>query len=278
MPKILCIDDDHYLTDLLRYGLTRADFDVATTNSGREGLRLVRVERFDLVILDVNIPDMNGFKVLAALRTFSAIPVIMLTARAQDEDIIAGFGEGADDYVSKPFSMQVLVTRVKAVLRRGTVRAIDPVENANRQAYHVAGAMLDTETNELAAGEARVRLTPTESRILQLLLTHEGQVLAAERIMERIWGYNSDSDVNVIKTHIRRLREKILRLPGNPQPIRTLPGVGYVLNDLEQDSATDLEQDSATDLEQDSATDLEQDSATDLEQDSATTGDDDELA
>ncbi len=233
MPKILCIDDDHYLTDLLRYGLVRADFDVATTNSGREGLRLVRAERFDLVILDVNIPDMNGFKVLAALRTFSTIPVIMLTARAQDEDIIAGFGEGADDYVAKPFSMQVLVTRVKAVLRRGTAHVVGSVESANGQAYHVAGAALDTDTNELAAGETRVRLTPTESRILQLLLAHEGQVLAAERIMERIWGYNSDSDVNVIKTHIRRLREKILRLPGSPQPIHTLPGVGYVLNDID---------------------------------------------
>jgi len=249
MSKVLCIDDDHYLTDLLRYGLTRANFDVATTNSGREGLRLVRVERFDLVILDVNIPDMNGFKVLTALRTFSAIPVIMLTARAQDEDIIAGFGEGADDYVAKPFSMQVLVTRVKAVLRRGMMRTIEPVEIATRQAYHVAGAVLDTETNELTAegaegeGEARVRLTPTESRILQLLLAHEGQVLSAERIMERIWGYNSASDVNVIKTHIRRLREKMLQLPGAPQPIRTLPGVGYALNDRGQGDAIAVDND-----------------------------------
>ena len=246
MSKVLCIDDDHYLTDLLRYGLTRANFDVATTNSGREGLRLVRVERFDLVILDVNIPDMNGFKVLTALRTFSTIPVIMLTARAQDEDIIAGFGEGADDYVAKPFSMQVLVTRVKAVLRRRTMHTIEPVEIATRQAYHVAGAELDTETNELTAegeGEARVRLTPTESRILQLLLAHEGQVLSAERIMERIWGYNSASDVNVIKTHIRRLREKMLQLPGAPQPIRTLPGVGYALNAIGQGGSIAVDND-----------------------------------
>jgi len=231
MPKILCIDDDHYLTDLLRYGLTRADFDVVTADSGRDGLRLARTERVDLIILDVNIPDMNGFKVLAALRTFATIPVIMLTARAQDEDIIAGFGQGADDYVAKPFSMQVLVTRVKAVLRRAEARTTEVAETPNEQTYSVGGSLLDADTHELTAPDGtHVRLTPTESRILQLLISHEGQVLSGERIMERIWGYNSDSDVNVIKTHVRHLREKIVKLPNKPQPIRTIPGVGYVLD------------------------------------------------
>lgn len=232
MPKILCIDDDHYLTDLLRYGLTRADFDVVTADSGRDGLRLARTEHVDLIILDVNIPDMNGFKVLAALRTFATTPVIMLTARSQDEDIITGFGQGADDYVAKPFSMQVLVTRVKAVLRRAAARTPEAAETSTAQTYSVAGSLLDTETNELTAPDGtRVRLTPTESRILQLLISHAGQVLSGERIMERIWGYNSDSDVNVIKTHVRHLREKIVKLPDSPQPIRTLPGVGYVLDE-----------------------------------------------
>ncbi len=249
MPKILSIDDDHYLTDLLRYGFAREGFEIVTTDSGREGLRLAQADRFDLVILDVNIPDMNGFKVLAALRAFSQLPVIMLTARAQDEDVIAGFGQGADDYVAKPFSMQVLVTRVKAVLRRAAApRATAPLtagvegrSTGKGRLYAVAGATLDAETNELVTGPGqgasvheasgvRVRLTPTESRILQLLLAHEGQVLSAERIMERIRVHNSDSDVNVIKTHMRHLREKIQQLPGSPRPIRTLPGVGYMLD------------------------------------------------
>ena len=234
MPKILCVDDDQYLTDLLRYGLTREDFDVTATDSGREGLRLVRVERFDLMILDVNIPDMNGFKVLAALRTFSQIPVIMLTARSQDEDVIAGFGEGADDYVAKPFSMQVLVTRVKALLRRATARPADSLGLGEAPVYRLENATFQVETNEIVGDDGeRVRLTPTESRILQLFLIHEGQVLSAERIMERIWGYNTDTDVNVIKTHVRHLREKIGRLSDTPQPIRTLPGVGYVLHAAE---------------------------------------------
>ncbi len=249
MPKILCVDDDHYLVDLLRYGFACEGFEIVTTDKGREALRLVRAEHVDLVILDVNIPDMNGFKVLAALRSFSQVPVIMLTARAQDEDVMAGFAGGADDYVAKPFSMQVLATRAKAVLRRtaaGVAAPSSPTIGSGTRgdaggAYAVAGATLDAETNELVMGNGdeagspgspggRVRLTPTESRILQLLLAHEGQVLSAERIMERIWGYNSDSDVNVIKTHVRHLREKIQQLPGGPRPIRTLPGVGYVLS------------------------------------------------
>ncbi len=230
MTRILCIDDDRYLTDLLRYGFAREGFDVSTVDTAREGLRRARMERFDAILLDVNIPDMNGLKALAALRTFTTIPVIVLTARALDEDIIAGFDGGADDYVLKPFSMQPLVARVKAVLRRVTVRSIEPAPYADRRIRRIGGASLDMARNELMAeGGACVRLTPTESRILQLLLAHEGQVLSAERIMERIWSYNSASDIAVVKTHIRRLRAKILRLPGGPQPIRTVPGVGYML-------------------------------------------------
>jgi DNA-binding response OmpR family regulator len=176
---------------------------------------------------------MNGFKVLSSLRTFSQVPVIMLTARAQDDDIIAGFGQGADDYVAKPFSVQVLINRVKAVLRRAKP---NPERlPAGGPSYRIHGSVFDAELNEIVAPDGmRVKLTPTESRILHLLFLHEGQVLSAERIMERIWGYDSESDVNVIKTHIRHLREKIGSLPNSPSPIRTLPGVGYVVNQSDE--------------------------------------------
>jgi len=232
MAKILCVDDDQYLTDLLRYALAREGFEVRMAHSGRDALRLIRAESLDLVILDVNIPDMNGFKVLSSLRTFSQIPVVMLTARSQDEDIIAGFGQGADDYVAKPFSVQVLINRIKAVLRRAKPQPEQlPAGSAT---YQIQGAVFDAELNEIVGHDIRVRLTPTESRILHLLFLHEGQVLSAERIMERIWGYDSESDVNVIKTHIRHLREKISSLPHSPQPLRTLPGVGYVINQTDE--------------------------------------------
>jgi len=232
MAKILCVDDDQYLTDLLRYALAREGFEVRMAHTGRDALRLIRAESLDLIILDVNIPDMNGFKVLSSLRTFSQIPVVMLTARSQDEDIIAGFGQGADDYVAKPFSVQVLINRIKAVLRRAKPQPEQlPAGSAT---YQIQGAVFDAELNEIVGHEVRVRLTPTESRILHLLFLHEGQVLSAERIMERIWGYDSESDVNVIKTHIRHLREKISSLPHSPQPLRTLPGVGYVINQTDE--------------------------------------------
>jgi len=232
MAKILCVDDDQYLTDLLRYALAREGFEVRMAHTGRDALRLIRAESLDLIILDVNIPDMNGFKVLSSLRTFSQIPVVMLTARSQDEDIIAGFGQGADDYVAKPFSVQVLINRIKAVLRRAKPQPEQlPAGSAT---YQIQGAVFDAELNEIVGHEVRVRLTPTESRILHLLFLHEGQVLSAERIMERIWGYDSESDVNVIKTHIRHLREKISSLPESPQPLRTLPGVGYVINQTDE--------------------------------------------
>ena len=232
MAKILCVDDDQYLTDLLRYALAREGFEVRMAHTGRDALRLIRSESLDLIILDVNIPDMNGFKVLSSLRTFSQIPVVMLTARSQDEDIIAGFGQGADDYVAKPFSVQVLINRIKAVLRRAKPQ---PEQlPAGSSTYQIQGAVFDAELNEIVGQDVRVRLTPTESRILHLLFLHEGQVLSAERIMERIWGYDSESDVNVIKTHIRHLREKISSLPESPQPLRTLPGVGYVINQTDE--------------------------------------------
>ena len=232
MAKILCVDDDQYLTDLLRYALAREGFEVRMAHTGRDALRLIRSESLDLIILDVNIPDMNGFKVLSSLRTFSQIPVVMLTARSQDEDIIAGFGQGADDYVAKPFSVQVLINRIKAVLRRAKPQPEQlPTGSAT---YQIQGAVFDAELNEIVGHDVRVRLTPTESRILHLLFLHEGQVLSAERIMERIWGYDSESDVNVIKTHIRHLREKISSLPESPQPLRTLPGVGYVINQTDE--------------------------------------------
>jgi len=235
MTTILCVDDDPYLTDLLRYGFEREGFNVVTANTGREGVRRARAEPVDLVLLDVNLPDLDGFKVLTALRAVSHVPVIMLTARQLEGDVIMGLGQGADDYVAKPFSMQVLITRVKAVLRRAAAQHVAAAESAVEDlmghTYQVAGARLDADMHALIAPDGiQVRLTPTESRILQLLAAHTGQALSGEHLIERLWGYASESNVNVIKTHIRHLREKLAQLPGSPQPIRTVPGAGYALS------------------------------------------------
>jgi two-component system KDP operon response regulator KdpE len=231
MTTILCVDDDPYQTDLLRYGLARAGFAVASAPTGRAGLHQARAEPIDLVILDLDLPDMDGFQVLAALRTSTPLPVILLTARVRDADAIAGLEQGAADYVTTPFSMQVLLARVSAVLRRAPPRPTQVMDSAPAQAPAsvVAGALLDTGANELRAPDGtRVHLTPTQSHILQLLLAHKGQALSGAHILGRLGGDTPDRDVNVIKTHVHHLRAKIARLPGRPQPIRTLPDGGYL--------------------------------------------------
>lgn len=235
MATILCVDDDPYLTDLLRYALEREGFEVCLAQTGRDALRLVRAERIDLILLDVNLPDINGFKVLSSLRTFSRVPVVLLTARTRDEDIIVGFGQGADDYVVKPFSVQVLVHRIKAVQRRVSPHA-EKVPTGELT-FRVQSALFDSELHEIVSDDTRVSLTPTESRILRLLCRHAGQPLSAELIMERVSGYAHVSDSNVIKTHIRHLREKISTLPGQPHPIQTMPGVGYVVPRADEPAA-----------------------------------------
>ncbi len=131
MTTILCVDDDPDLTDLLRYGLGRAGFAVASAPTGHAGLHQARAEPIDLVILDLDLPDMDGFRLLAALRAPAPLPVILLTARARDEDVIAGLEQGAADYVTKPFSMQVLLARVSAVLRRAPTRPTQAMERAS---------------------------------------------------------------------------------------------------------------------------------------------------
>lgn len=233
MTTILCVDDDPYLTDLLRYGFEREGFAVVTAHTGREGVRVARTESVDLVLLDVNLPDKDGFAVLTTLRAVSPVPVIMLTARHLDVDVITGLEQGADGYVTKPFSMQALIARVNAVLQR---RALSPAalragRVASSRAYDLAAAPLDVDGNELMSADGtRVRLTPTEGRILQVLLTHPGQALSAARILEQIHDAARGTDTNVIKTHVRNLRAKVLQLSGHVQPIHTVPGVGYVVH------------------------------------------------
>ncbi len=228
MATILCVDDDTYLIDLLRYGLTREGFDMVSIHTGREALRLLQRQgnRIDLVILETTLPDMDGLHMLATLRTFSQAPVVVATARSRPEDIIAGFESGADDYVVKPFSMDVLVNRVKAVLRRTPTRSAPT--RASAQHYRIGSAIFAAGTDDVVSPTMTIHLTPTESRVLRLLFAHEGQALPTEHILEHIRGHNSSGNIGVVKTYIRNLREKIGRLPGSPQPIRTLPGLGYV--------------------------------------------------
>jgi len=221
MTTILCIDDDHGLAELLRQGLVRTGVEVTTASSGPEAVRLVRGQRFNLLVLDANDPVLNGSKVLAALHAFSTTPIAVLDARLY-----------ASDGAERPVNREALVARVTTALRQAAMARDGRPAGLEGDAgvYRVAGARFDPAANELTRRDgARVRLTRTESQILALLLAYEGVAVSTDHIWRHVGGADSGSDVNVVKTHLRHLRAKMAQLPGAPAPIRTLPGYGYLV-------------------------------------------------
>jgi DNA-binding response OmpR family regulator len=197
---------------------------VQLAHTGAAALRAVQARRPDLVIADVNLPDIEGFKLCAQLREHYHLPVILLTARNMDDDVLAGFDHGAQDYVAKPFSMRVLTCRVEAVLRR-----VSPTSAERRvtRLLRLHSGWFDTELQQVSGNGVTVKLTATESRILELLLSNAGQVLSAERIMDELWDEESDTYASVVKTHIRYLRSKLSAVFGGLTVIETVRGLGY---------------------------------------------------
>ena len=187
---VLCVDDDVHLTDLLQYALTREGYTVRVAHDGGSALRLVDMDPPDIAILDANLPDTTGFALCVQLRSGLGIPVIMLTARQGDEDQIAGLGRGADDYIIKPFNMQILIHRLRAVIQRAY-----PVATLREDArsYQIGSGVFNPEHSQIVSGATVVKLTPTESKILALLLHHEGNPVPAQRIMNHVWGFDTES-------------------------------------------------------------------------------------
>jgi two-component system OmpR family response regulator len=235
---VLCVDDDPYLTDLLSYALTRQGHKVQLAASGSQGLLAALADRPDLALLDGKLPDMDGFELCTRLRTSLRIPVIMLTARGADEDILSGFANGADDYVTKPFSMQILMSRVEAVLRRS--RANHAPAHAVTTLHRLGSGMFNAQTNEVSGPRGKVKLTRSEARILLQLLCHQGQILSAEQLLVRVWGHETESDASVIKTHIRHIRSRLAEATGDADLIQTVRGLGYSLRQSHRAPAHDL--------------------------------------
>jgi DNA-binding response OmpR family regulator len=218
------VDDDAYLTDLMRYALTREGYTVQIANSVAAAVRAAHGHAPDLVLLDLNLPDGDGLELCARFRTELRLPVIILSGRQAENDIVFGFDRGADDYITKPFSMHVLAYRIEAILRR-TNPAL--AESKAKRLLRVHDGWFDTESQQIARNGETVKLTTTESKIFQLLLLNEGQVLSAERILDEIWDFDSDTNVTVIKTHIRYLRTKLATRFGDVALIHTVRGLGY---------------------------------------------------
>jgi two-component system phosphate regulon response regulator OmpR len=222
--SVLLIDDDVRLCDLLKTYLSGHGFSVAVANTVKEGLRTLRAEDYDLILLDIMLPDGDGLDVCKKIRNDSSIPVIMLTARGDDEDKIIGLELGADDYLAKPFNPRELVARMKAVLRRkgaaldwsGDLKAIEYEEfylNPQNQKVVVKGESID--------------LTSAEFRLLKILASNPGKIFTRERLMDLVSGRDFDGVDRSIDVHISRIRNKVEPDPRNPRWIKTVWGTGY---------------------------------------------------
>src|SRR5579862_1687382 len=222
--KVLLVDDDPDLLDVTSYALRRDGFNVIVAGDGAHALRRCTADRPDIVILDANLPQMNGFEVCHQIREKSSTPVIMLTALNDEENICQGFRMGADDYVTKPFSPKQLAMRIQAVTRRGaTLSETEPTRQ-----LPVGDLVLDVESHEVHQGGEEIQLTPIEFRLLYLLANNVGRVVASSRLVDYAWGYHG-GDASLLKTHISHIRTKLGLDATGPNSISVVPSVGYRL-------------------------------------------------
>ncbi len=228
MPRILVVDDEPAVTDLLAYNLRKAHYDVLVAADGREGLRLARESAPDLIVLDLMMPEIDGLDVCRELRHTSQVPIIMLTARAEEVDRVVGLELGADDYVTKPFSVRELLARIKAVLRRVTPETSEAPSSTVLSGP--GGLRVDVERREAGAGGAAIELTQLEFDLLHALLVHAGRVLSREQLLEQVWGYDFAGDTRAVDSVVKRLRAKLRAADPQADCIEAVRGVGYKLS------------------------------------------------
>jgi DNA-binding response OmpR family regulator len=226
--KILVVDDDLELLGLISFALRQAGYLVLKASDGNEALATFEREQPDLVVLDVNLPGLNGFEVCRRLRAQAATPIMMLTVRASEEDEVLGLDSGADDYLTKPFSPRALLARVRALLRRSE---IERPEGATRDRFYESGDLkLDLENQSVSVrGATTVRLTNLEFRLLHYLLVNAGHTLPFERLNRHVWGYRGEEGRQLLKQLVHRLRRKLEGNPTEPEYLLTVSGVGYLL-------------------------------------------------
>ncbi len=224
-PRILLVEDDESLVELIRYNLGAAGFEVTSTPDGEDALMLAAEEAPDVVILDWMVEGVSGIEVCRRLRRAAAtanVPILMLTARAEEADRIRGLETGADDYLTKPFSPRELIARIRAVLRR-----LRPALTGGTLDY--AGLSMDTSTHKVSRDGKALAIGPTEFRLLRHLLEHPERVFSREQLMDAVWGRDGDVETRTVDVHIRRLRRAVNRDDTLPDMIRTVRSAGYAL-------------------------------------------------
>ena len=223
--RVLIVEDDRKLARQLQKGLEEQSHSTTVALDGRDGLEAARQGGFDVLVLDVMLPGLDGFSIVRKLRTAKvSTPILLLTAKDAVEDIVEGLDAGADDYLTKPFSFKVLLARLRALARRKTVEPLTRLQ--------VADLVLDPATHEVKRGGATVSLARTEFRLVEALMRNAGRVMTSSRLLEAVWGHDREVESNTLAVYIRMLRAKI-DPPGSRKLIHTVRGIGYAMREEE---------------------------------------------
>ena len=231
LTRVLVVDDEPRMIGFIRMNLELEGYQVIEAHNGLEALDTIRTQLPDMVLLDVMMPELDGFETLRMLREFSDIPVIMLTAKADENDVVYGLELGADDYVTKPFGPRELSSRIKAVLRRHDAKA--PDEAILKIDDHLS---VDFNQREVIVDGERIKLRPTEYRLLYHLIENAGWTVPHDQILAKVWGYEYRDEAHYVRLYVNYLREKIEEDPANPRYILTERGVGYRFVDFKRKS------------------------------------------
>ena len=224
MSRVLVVDDEKLIVKGLKFALEQDQMEVDCAYDGEEALEMIRNHSYDVVLLDVMLPKLDGFQVCQQVREFSSVPIIMVTAKGDDMDKILGLEYGADDYMTKPFNVLEVKARIKAIMRR--ISRKEP-QAANENVLTAKDLKMDLESRRVYIGEREANLTAKEFELLELLLRNPGKVFGRERLLELVWGHSNPGDVRTVDVHVRRLREKIEETPSEPVYVQTKWGVGY---------------------------------------------------
>ena len=222
--KVLVVDDEKLIVKGIRFSLEQDGMEVECAYDGEEALNMVRENEYDIILLDIMLPKLNGLEVCQQIREFSNVPIVMLTAKGEDMDKILGLEYGADDYITKPFIILEVKARIKAIMRRTTKPA--PAEE-KAKVVQVGDLRLDCESRRVFIGSREINLTAKEFAVLELLVYNPNKVYSRENLLNIVWGYEYPGDVRTVDVHIRRLREKIEENPSEPKYVHTKWGVGY---------------------------------------------------
>ena len=225
--KVLVVDDEKLIVKGIRFSLLQDGMEVDCAYDGEEALNRAKANSYDMILLDVMLPKMDGFEVCQAIREFSDVPIVMLTAKGDDMDKILGLEYGADDYITKPFNILEVKARIKAIMRRTSTERAPQVQSS---VIEKGDIKLDCDSRRLFINDNEINLTAREFELLEILIKNENKVYSRESLLKIVWGEDYPGDVRTVDVHVRRLREKIEANPSEPKYVHTKWGVGYYYN------------------------------------------------